>query len=107
MVQQDRRMVNPFRNEAHFQATIMELCGHLRLLAYHTHDSRRSQAGFPDLVIVGKQVLFAELKMEKRKLTEPQWEWRHRLQAAGALHVVWRPSDWMDRRIQSILMDMH
>lgn len=89
---------------------------------YHTHDSRRSAEGFPDLVLVrGDQLIFAELKSEKGKTTPAQDTWLMALenvattshQQAGAileewggvgsepcshapvLHVfIWRPSDW-------------
>jgi hypothetical protein len=38
--------------EADFQATIVETARTLGWLIYHTHDSRRSSPGFPDLVLV-------------------------------------------------------
>lgn len=40
----------PLESEA--QQTILDLAGWRRWWAYHTFDSRRSQGGFPDLVLV-------------------------------------------------------
>lgn len=67
-------------------------------LSYHTHDSRRSPAGFPDRVYCGPGgVLFRELKTDTGQLTPDQWEWLRSLQWAGLDAAVWRPSDWPDR----------
>ena len=63
-------------------------------LVYHTHDSRRSEAGFPDLVLVRDRVVFVELKAEAGRLSEAQARWLARLGAAGADVHCWRPSDW-------------
>ena len=60
---------------------------------YHTHDSRRSAHGFPDLVLVRDRVIFAELKTEKGKLSDAQQAWLDALRAAGAEAYIWRPSD--------------
>ena len=38
--------------EKDFQAQIVELIGVLGGMVYHTHDSRRSAPGYPDLTIV-------------------------------------------------------
>jgi hypothetical protein len=51
-------------------------------------------AGFPDLVLVKKFVVFAELKTATGKPSEEQMEWKRRLQVAGELAYTWRPSDW-------------
>lgn len=61
---------------------------------YHTHDSRRSPAGFPDLVLVRERVVFAELKAEKGRVTPEQLAWLGRLWQAGAEAYLWRPSGW-------------
>ncbi len=61
---------------------------------YHTHDSRRSEAGFPDLVMARERVIFAELKTERGRLTAAQEAWLEALAAAGAATYCWRPSDW-------------
>lgn len=50
-------------NEADFQRRVTDYCDHLGLKWHHETDSRRSKAGFPDLVIVGPGgVVFLELK---------------------------------------------
>ena len=86
---------------------------------YHTHDSRRSAPGFPDLTLVrGPELLFVELKSGSGRLSRAQKEWLEALRVvavavAEAVHVagehyavaptaptvevyVWRPDDWDD-----------
>ena len=60
---------------------------------YHTFDSRRSEPGFPDLVMVkGKRIVFVELKSAKGKETTAQLEWLDALDKADTKIVdVWRP----------------
>ncbi|NHI19925.1 VRR-NUC domain-containing protein [Phycicoccus endophyticus] len=67
----------------------------LRCLTYHTHDSRRSNPGSPDLVIAGRRgVLYRELKTATGRLSRAQDEWLSTLVLAGANAAVWRPEDW-------------
>jgi hypothetical protein len=69
-------------------------------LYYHTHDSRRSDPGFPDCVIViDGRILWRELKDQKGKLSAKQVEWGEALTAAGQDWAVWRPFDWGDGTI--------
>lgn len=78
---------------------IARLCRDLGLLAYHTHDSRRSRAGFPDWAIVGPGgLLFRECKDEARKPTLEQEKWLAALRAAGQDAGLWRPSDLLAGR---------
>lgn len=79
--------------ERDFQKRVTDLCRHLGLRYYHTHDSRRSPAGFPDLVIVGNWVIFAELKAEGGRVSKDQLAWIDDLELAGADAYLWRPSD--------------
>lgn len=81
--------------ESEFQATVVELATWLRWRMYHTHDSRRSHAGFPDLVLVrAPRVIFAELKSEKGIVRPEQRNWLGTLQACpGVETYLWRPSD--------------
>ena len=74
-------------------AHVRRLCDDLGLLRYHTHDSRRSPSGFPDLVIVGDRVLYRELKTAKGKVTDAQAAWLHALVLAEQDACVWRPAD--------------
>lgn len=72
-------------------------------LAYHTHDSRRSQPGFPDLVLVHpreQRIIFAELKRDGEYPKTEQRLWLAGLSCVAsavpeAVEVhVWRPKDW-------------
>lgn len=73
---------------------VRKLCQGLRLLHYHTHDSRGSQPGYPDWHIVGPQrSIFRELKTERGELTADQSEWLEALCRVGHDADVWRPSD--------------
>ena len=48
---------------------VVDLARTLGWRVYHTYDSRRSQPGFPDLVLVRERILFLELKSETGKLS--------------------------------------
>ena len=83
-------------SEKQFQAQVLQLAKLSGWLTYHTHDSRRSQAGFPDLVLVRPPaILFAELKSETGRVRPEQAAW---LEALGGCRTVgarlWRPGDW-------------
>ena len=52
-----------------------------------------SQPGFPDLVLVGGDVIFAELKTDVGRLSKGQMQWGDSLLEAGAEYYVWRPDD--------------
>lgn len=75
---------------------IRTLAKQLGWYTYHTHRSRRSEPGFPDLVLVRDRVLFVELKTETGKATDVQADWLARLQLAGANAFLWRPGDLED-----------
>ena len=80
--------------EKQFMAAVVEMAQMLGWLVYHTHDSRSSEAGFPDIVCVRRdRVLFIELKTEKGRLSEAQERWLSALGLAGADVHCWRPSD--------------
>jgi hypothetical protein len=75
----------------------------LGYLTYHTHDSRRSEPGFPDLVLVGQRVIYAELKRTLGRVSPEQKKWLAALAAAGAETHVWRPVDLLDGTITAVL----
>lgn len=59
--------------EAQLQAHAIQLATALGWTTYHTHDSRRSQPGFPDLVLARPpQLMFRELKTTRGRLTPEQ-----------------------------------
>lgn len=90
-------------------------------LAYHTHDSRRSQPGFPDLVLINptdQRIVVAELKAARGRVTAAQQQWldgfaavevriqddNSQAQRPPALSVhVWRPLDLFDGVIEEHL----
>lgn len=81
--------------EAQFQRLVVDTAKMLGLRVYHTHDSRRSEPGFPDLVIVGSHgVLFRELKTQKGRVRPEQQYWLAILHAAGCNAAIWRPQDF-------------
>ena len=80
-------------SEAELEIHVRALVKDLGLLWYHTHDSRRSPSGFPDLVIVGRSVIYRELKTAKGRVSDDQAEWLHALVMAGQDACVWRPAD--------------
>jgi hypothetical protein len=87
-------------SEAELLETVRLFGRQLALLVYHTHDSRRSEAGFPDCIIVGRRgVLWRELKKESGRVTGAQQTWINRLTTAGQDVGVWRPSDLVAGRV--------
>jgi hypothetical protein len=82
--------------EKDFQAQVLQLARLSGWLCYHTHDSRRSAPGFPDLVLVRPPVaVFAELKSASGKLRPEQREWLQALRASESFEVrLWRPGNW-------------
>ncbi len=108
------------QTEAQLERAVVDLAKFNGWLVYHTRNSRGSEPGFPDLVLVrGARLVFAELKTGKGRVSPAQKVWLDALtgvadEAAdraasidgewGAgdstefqTHVevaTWRPSDW-------------
>jgi hypothetical protein len=82
--------------ERDFQAEVLRLARLANWRCYHTHDSRRSSPGFPDLVMVKQDhLIFAELKRKGGKLTPEQLNWMHDLASVRHVHgFVWTPDLW-------------
>ncbi len=88
---------SPHIAERAFQDLILDLAGRFGWTPYHTYDARRSQAGFPDLVLARPPVvLFRELKVGSNTLTLAQREWGALLTACGCDWRVWRPQSWSE-----------
>lgn len=94
--------------EKQLQAAVIELAGYLKWKTYHTYDSRRSAAGFPDLVLVRDRILFVELKTAKGKLSAYQQAWiddldRVAVEGSEVVVYVWRPVHWTNGEIEEVL----
>lgn len=94
-----KELVAKQMSEKQLQQFVIDTASHFGWLHYHTHDSRRSAAGFPDLVLVRDvELLFVELKAQRGRLRDEQVVWLRALEAAckgkRATEVhVWRPAD--------------
>ncbi len=81
--------------EREFMGMVIELARLRGWRVFHTFDSRRSQAGFPDLTMVrGDRLVFAELKTINGKLTAAQEEWLAALAQTPCEVNVWTPGHW-------------
>jgi VRR-NUC domain len=90
-----------FVDEKAFMAAVVALAKRNGHKVYHTRDSRKSEAGFPDLVFVREAVITAELKVDGGKLTAAQASWVDAFNATCVPCWVWFPKDW--ERIEAIL----
>jgi hypothetical protein len=88
-------------SERQWQQQVIDLARLFHWGYYHTHDSRRSNPGFPDLVLWKDRTIFAELKTNHGRLTADQRRVIHQLIGAGAEVYVWRPRDLDD--VQRVL----
>lgn len=98
-------MVRLPMTESQLLAAVRQLAELTSWLCYHTHDSRRSEPGFPDLVLCStrqRRVLFVELKSETGTVTGEQDTWLIALDACGFEVAVWRPAD-LDDAIPAVL----
>jgi hypothetical protein len=92
-----RAVLDAAITERAFMALVIGLARRTGWASYHTHDSRHSERGFPDLVLVHPGhglVLFRELKTERGRLSPDQLRWRDILVACGCDWRCWRPRDW-------------
>ncbi len=85
-------------SEKEFQAIVLTLARREGWRTYHTHDSRKSAAGFPDIVAVHptRGLWFAELKSADGRATDDQSRWLVDLMLVTNPPVVglYRPADW-------------
>ena len=89
--------------EVQLQNHIIQMATALGWDYFHVHDSRRSPAGFPDLVLVHPRkriCLVRELKTERGRFRPKQEQWLQDLRVAGIDAGVWRPGDVVSQRVQ-------
>lgn len=102
--EQFRRAAAAAMSEDQLLAEVRELAATFGWMTYHTHDSRRSEPGFPDLVLIrGDRVLYRELKTNRGRLTPEQSAWLGALNEAGCEGGLWRPADLFSGQIRDTL----
>jgi len=84
-----------FVTEKRLMAQLIDLLTATGWMTYHTFDSRRSTAGFPDLIAIrGARMLAIEVKSEAGRITPEQRAWLVALAAVpGVAAYVVRPAD--------------
>jgi hypothetical protein len=84
-------------SEANFQQQVLDLATVYGWRHFHVRDSRRSDPGWPDLVLLRPpKLLIVELKRETGRLSVAQSDWLRLLEMCGVDVRVWRPSSWPD-----------
>jgi len=87
-------------SEDELLATVRDMAETLGWHTYHTHDSRRSETGWPDLVMVrDRRLLIRELKSMRGRVTPAQDTWLTELALAGVDAGVWRPDQLLSGQI--------
>ncbi|HUY07874.1 MAG TPA: VRR-NUC domain-containing protein [Candidatus Dormibacteraeota bacterium] len=95
-----QRQIALAMTERDLQWDIVSLATALGWRCFHAHDARRSAAGFPDLCLARRgDVLFAELKTERGRLSNAQIAWSEELPN----WFCWRPTDWLSGAVQDAL----
>lgn len=90
-----RHLLDKSISEKEFQDLVIDT-SHLKGWGpYHTHDSRHSPGGFPDLVLIRPpRLIYAELKVERGVVSPAQQWWLNKLMECKQETYLWRPSDW-------------
>lgn len=87
-------------SEQEWQALVIAFAKSQGWEVYHTLDSRGSESGFPDLVLVREgdgYLLFVELKDRDGRESDAQKKWARLLATVvpgRVLHYLWRPEHW-------------
>jgi hypothetical protein len=88
------------QSERQFERAVVEYAKLAGWRVFHPFDSRRSEAGWPDLTLVRDgRLVFAELKSEKGRVRPEQQVWQEALlrvasRTPGVEVYLWRPSMW-------------
>ena len=90
------RLVAQSLSERQWQDLVIGAAKALGWIVYHTHDSRRSEPGFPDLILIRGNVLVAvELKTMKGRVRPEQVLWVEAFAGVSQVSsMLARPSDW-------------
>lgn len=85
--------VRGVQSEAAFQRAVEQLAAVRGWICWHDHDSRRNEAGFPDLLLIRERVVWIECKAESGRLSVAQVRFLGALHNAGQEVYVARPSN--------------
>jgi hypothetical protein len=87
-------------SEGELQDRVRAMADSLGLAVQHIHDARRSWlVGWPDLVIIGTSVLYAELKSQTGQLSPDQARVGRLIERAGGRWLLWRPEHLLSGEI--------
>lgn len=85
----------PKLSEKQFMAQVVRYARLMGWRCFHAFDSRRSEPGLPDLLLLRRpRLLFVELKSQRGTLTDAQYATLIELRACGQETHFWRPDDW-------------
>ncbi len=91
-------------SERELQANVEEMLTLFGWRFYHDRDSRRNNAGLPDVIAVRRgRLLFAELKTTRGRVRTEQRGWLEALAMTDAEVHIWRPRDWHAGTIEEVL----
>jgi hypothetical protein len=96
MTRTARQLLDAAQSEADYQEQIVQLAEFCGWYVWHDKDSRRNEAGFPDLMIVrGIDLHFLEVKAQRGRVRPAQQAFIYRLQEVRRCTAgIVRPSDW-------------
>jgi hypothetical protein len=93
--------------ESELLTQVLDLCDKYGLLYFHSTNSKRDIGrGWPDLAILGRRLIFAELKSQVGAMTPDQVTWKYKLIAAGQTHYQWKPQHLAEGTIERILSEL-
>ena len=82
-------------SEKEFQSAVIALAKQSGWIVHHHFDSRRSEPGWPDLVLIRDgRLLIRELKTEIGEESPEQIAWLAAIRSCGVDAKTWRPSQW-------------
>src|SRR3984957_10180836 len=93
-------MPSPQMAESELQKAVTDMCALFGLKWHHQRYSIGSKAGWPDLTICGRSIIFRALKRGGGDPTAAQRDWGVWLAAAGQDWSVWRPLDLASGKIR-------
>jgi hypothetical protein len=81
-------------NEARLSWAVHVAATSRGLFTFRLLDSRRVRGGWPDYVIIGRRMIFRELKADEGRLSRDQSRVGELIREAGGDWAVWRPADY-------------